>query len=292
MKILIFALLINVVHANQTLNYKPLHSCNPPYGYVDKSSVWGFVCMKGKIPYTKICNICRLEKPITEFDKNKTHNRYISKCKECRRNYLREYWSLRKDKLRDYYNKNKEKILIDRKNYRTKNREIVLAKLRENYHKKAEYYKKVRKEYVSSNRKKINDFINNKKNSNPIFKIRCNLHKRIWEAFKNGNWNKGGKSEILIGTTFIDAKNHLEKQFTEGMSWSNYGTWHIDHIIPLAIAKNEKELRALCHYTNLQPLWAKDNFSKGKKCSEEDKSALTARVIEAGKLLISHQKSI
>ncbi len=51
------------------------------------------------------------------------------------------------------------------------------------------------------------------------------------------------------------------------MSWDNhtkYG-WHIDHIIPLASAKTEEELKSLCHYTNLQPLWAKENLSKGAK---------------------------
>jgi hypothetical protein len=49
------------------------------------------------------------------------------------------------------------------------------------------------------------------------------------------------------------------------MNWDNYSFrgWHIDHIIPLTSAKNEEELIKLCHYTNLQPLWAKDNLSKG-----------------------------
>lgn len=47
------------------------------------------------------------------------------------------------------------------------------------------------------------------------------------------------------------------------MNWDNYGEWHIDHIKPLAIAKNKKEIECLFNYKNLQPLWAKDNLSKG-----------------------------
>ena len=58
----------------------------------------------------------------------------------------------------------------------------------------------------------------------------------------------------------------------EGMSWDNYGYygWHIDHIIPLSFAKTEEETYKLCHYTNLQPLWANDNLTKGKKLIQFD----------------------
>lgn len=69
----------------------------------------------------------------------------------------------------------------------------------------------------------------------------------------------------MLGCDFKTAHKHIEKQFTEGMSWDNRSEWHIDHIIPLASAKTEEELAKLCHYTNLQPLWAEDNLRKGDK---------------------------
>jgi 5-methylcytosine-specific restriction endonuclease McrA len=69
----------------------------------------------------------------------------------------------------------------------------------------------------------------------------------------------------LVGITPKELKEHLEKQFFQGMSWGNYGEWHIDHIIPLSSAKTEDEIYKLCHYTNLQPLWAEDNLRKGNK---------------------------
>lgn len=47
------------------------------------------------------------------------------------------------------------------------------------------------------------------------------------------------------------------------MNWQNQGKWHIDHIKPLASAKSVDEIYELCHYSNLQPLWAKDNYTKG-----------------------------
>jgi hypothetical protein len=49
------------------------------------------------------------------------------------------------------------------------------------------------------------------------------------------------------------------------MSWDNYGEWHVDHMMSLAMAKSKHEAEKLCHYTNLQPLWAKDNLKKGTK---------------------------
>ena len=69
----------------------------------------------------------------------------------------------------------------------------------------------------------------------------------------------------MLGVDWEVCKAHIERQFTKGMNWSNYGEFHIDHIIPLASAKTEQELKKLCHYSNLQPLWAVDNLIKSAK---------------------------
>ena len=69
----------------------------------------------------------------------------------------------------------------------------------------------------------------------------------------------------MLGCTWKELRCHMESKFTEGMSWANRNLWHIDHIIPLASAKSIEEVIKLCHYTNLQPLWAEDNLKKGAK---------------------------
>jgi len=71
----------------------------------------------------------------------------------------------------------------------------------------------------------------------------------------------------LLGCTVEELRAHLEKQFKRGMSWSNYGRWHIDHIRPCAsFDLTDPEQQRICfHYSNLQPLWAEENMRKGAK---------------------------
>jgi hypothetical protein len=80
-------------------------------------------------------------------------------------------------------------------------------------------------------------------------------------------FNRNKQSLEILGCSVEEFRNHIENKFQSGMSWENYGYygWHIDHIIPLSSAKTEKEIYELCHYTNLQPLWAKENLKKSNK---------------------------
>ena len=80
-------------------------------------------------------------------------------------------------------------------------------------------------------------------------------------------WARHNKTFIIIGCIPEYLKEHIENQFTDGMCWENYGLygWHIDHIIPLSSANTEDEIYKLCHYTNLQPLWAEENMKKSNK---------------------------
>ena len=120
--------------------------------------------------------------------------------------------------------------------------------------------------YQESRLKKIRikngDYLRNRKLNDPLFKLRCTIAGRTREAFKRKRYSKTSKYHEMLGVPYEIAFTHIERQFTKGMTWENHGKWHIDHIIPLASAETESELIQLCHYTNLQPLWAKDNLSK------------------------------
>ena len=162
-----------------------------------------------------------------------------------------------------YYEANKEKIKIGQKIYRQKNRAKILPK-------KIAYAnanKHIRRAWLDANRHKINEYNKNRLQTNIQHKIAKQLRIRLWDALR-GNV-KVGSAVKHLGCSIEEFKKYLESKFQEGMTWDNWTNdgWHIDHIKPLSsfdLTDRDQFLQA-CHYTNLQPLWAKDNFSKGDK---------------------------
>lgn len=123
-------------------------------------------------------------------------------------------------------------------------------------------------EYRKSNKEKIqaNQAAYRKRHENdPEFRLKKNLRERVRVALKG--LTKGASIMNLTGCTVQELKTHIEKQFQVGMSWDNYGTWHVDHIKPCALfnLSTFKAQLECFHYTNLQPLWALENISKGMK---------------------------
>jgi hypothetical protein len=125
------------------------------------------------------------------------------------------------------------------------------------------------KKYNKINRFKINQWRKNHKlklkqlNRKINDKISRNLRSRVRKALKG--IDKSKNTIKLLGCSIEQLKQHLESQFQPGMSWNNYGQWHIDHIRPcVSFDLNIKEEQQNCfHYINLQPLWAMDNLKKG-----------------------------
>ena len=103
--------------------------------------------------------------------------------------------------------------------------------------------------------------------TDPHFVLRKLISERIRNALRNFKANKYFSSKKLVGCNLLKLRQHLESQFTVGMSWKNQGAWHIDHIIPCASFNltNPSEQKKCFHYSNLQPLWACDNLSKSSK---------------------------
>lgn len=105
--------------------------------------------------------------------------------------------------------------------------------------------------------------------TDPWWALRNRLSARIWFALVSGKGKKAAKTQELIGCTVEQLQAHIESKFTDGMSWEKLlaGEIHIDHIKPCALfdLTNPAEQKACFHFTNLQPLWAGNNLTKGAK---------------------------
>jgi hypothetical protein len=197
---------------------------------------------------TKFCPDCNTNKPAPEFG-YKRPNKLMCRCKICQRLTKKRRWHKNnyKDSRKKWADKNKEKDLAYKKKYRDKHKAEALL------------------------------YAKTKRRVNPEYKITGNLRHRIWLSLKGGQ--KSDSTTRLLGCSIEYLKKHLESKWLDGMSWDNYGiyrvggqaTWHIDHIRPCAsFDLTDPEQQKQCfHYTNLQPLWAKDNLFKHDKYNLE-----------------------
>ena len=105
----------------------------------------------------------------------------------------------------------------------------------------------------------------------PEQKLIKSMRGRMYDIFSRGQIIKTKKTLELLGCSQKFLKEHIEKQFKDGMSWKNYGKWHIDHIIPINYFVKEcnfkltKTQKKCFNYNNLQPMWAYDNLQKGSR---------------------------
>jgi hypothetical protein len=216
----------------------------------------------------KICNKCKEEKNIFEFGiHNSTKDKLRMACKECRKTegkiYRDNNVEKRKKTIINWYNKNPEY----NQSYYINNKEKINLRNKSWYESNKEKHRENNKNWSEKNIEKVrkyhNDLIKRQRKLDPLKKLIFNVRNRISSVLKN----KNSSSFEIVGCTPVFLKEHLENQFTEGMSWDNQGQygWHIDHIVPLSSAKTNEEIYKLCHYTNLQPLWAEDNLKKSNK---------------------------
>ena len=147
------------------------------------------------------------------------------------------------------------------------------------YHKEnSNRISKLRSDYYYKNKKKLNDYRlqyeKERQSSDSLYKFSNSLSKLIRKSINKTGSKKKSKTSDILGLTPKKFREYLEDKFKDGMSWQNYGDWHIDHIIPMASAKNEFEAEILNHHLNLQPMWAEDNLKKSDSYKEEDKEEM------------------
>jgi hypothetical protein len=187
----------------------------------------------------KVCNSCGEEKNLLDFHKGKTKDGYQYKCKVCKKKYSEINVEKENNRKRTWAKNNQKKVKESKKKYYSNNKEKELFR--------------------------NNEYTNIRKKTDIIYKLACISRTRLINFLEVKKITKKNNTFNYIGCTPLFLKKYLEDQFIDGMSWDNHGKWHIDHIIPLASAETEEDIYRLSHYTNLQPLWAEDNWRKNSK---------------------------
>ena len=195
----------------------------------------------------KICSKCNIEKSLIEFSKSKAGKFGVGTvCKACKK----EYRINNKEKINHQIEKWKSKNPNYDKEWRLKNPNYSKEWQQNKNEKTKEYYK---------------EYYKNKKQQDPFYRLKCNIRTRISQTLSE--YSKSKSTLHILGVNSYDIfKQHIEAQFQEGMNWDNYGygehKWVIDHIIPISLASSEEEIYKLNHYSNLQPLWWRENMIK------------------------------
>jgi len=182
------------------------------------------------------------EKRLRKLEINKKYFQNNPEAKEKRNARRREWMKTPEQKMRKkewakrYYKKYPEKLREKRRN---------------------------KKKTPAAKKRKVIQIARKRKN-NPLFAFKDRIRNTINKCLTRCGYTKRSKSLDILGCSWDEFYKYIESKFAEGMNWNNRGMdgWHIDHIIPLAVAKTEEEIMRLNHYTNLQPLWGKENMNK------------------------------
>lgn len=200
---------------------------------------------------TKVCTKCNAEKPLSEYYVKKSGRFGVSSiCKLCVH-----------DRSKAWYLANLESVRIVQAAYRFIN---------------SDKRKVAYKNWKAINKDKTNAHSRKKRAESSKFRLNGNISAAISNSLKG---RKNGKHwEDIVGYSLKQLKAHLEKQFTKGMTWENYGKWHIDHEIPISVFNftkpEHKDFKKCWTLKNLQPLWAKDNLSKNNKIEKHFQPSL------------------
>jgi hypothetical protein len=230
--------------------------------------------------------MCQEEKILEDFtfDKGNKKDGRRASCKECCRKKNAEYIKANPDKKlesdkksyeklkekklaqkKEYYLLKKEEILLKRKEYHSNNKEKILENNRKYREANLEELRYKNKMYHRNKAAELSAKRKIRVNSTPLRQFKERIRLLTKGAFYRLKQDKRFNTHSILGADWHTVKEHFISQFKDEMTWEAFiaGEIHVDHIKPLASATTEEELVALCHYKNLQPLWALDNLKKG-----------------------------
>jgi hypothetical protein len=220
----------------------------------------------------KVCTKCGVEQELAEFWTNKHSKDGLQHvCKNCQKQYHKQQHIIYKEKhnrqSKQYHASHKKEQSEWQKKYDFDHKEEKKQYHKQHHIKHKEEINQKSKQWYQKNKIKVMQRNKIRRHTNIKYKMICYLRARLRIARKNNQ--KSGSAVRDLGCSIEFLKQYIESLFKPEMTWENYGFrgWHIDHIIPLSSfdLTNREEFLKACHYTNLQPLWAKENIQKSNK---------------------------
>ena len=157
-----------------------------------------------------------------------------------------------------HYFKNREKRLQYFSDWQKDNRDRL-----------NDYHQKWREKNIDKHREYKRNYEKNRKSNDPLYKLISNFRTAIYQVLKENNVKKNGHYFDILKYTPEQLINHLEKQFSDEMTWDNYGDWHVDHKHPISLYNikeiGDNEFMKCWSLDNLQPMWGVDNIKKSNK---------------------------
>lgn len=218
----------------------------------------------------KTCRGCGESKGEARFHADRhTRDGRASRCTDCKRAYRNSRVEQRRAYNKAWAAANPERIREKSRRWRARHPE----KVRE----QNQRYKRANPETVSFLKRdwerrnpEAARAIGARRRQNPQYRIEATIRARVHRTLTRGR--KNAPTFIMLGYSVSDLREHLERRFLPGMTWQNYGQWHIDHVRPLSSfaydSPNDPAFRNAWALTNLQPLWAADNIRKHARMPE------------------------
>lgn len=215
----------------------------------------GKACKNGHTSERKVSNGCCVE--CSYITDAKSREKIKDKIKERRSDYVdKNREKINKAKM-DWYMRNRDRELSKRRKYEKENKERISKKDREYRIRNSDRIRESRRSYYREYMRK--------RRLDPEFKMKMRIRDMLRRIRCKTGSTKLSRSEIECGYSSLDLVRRMEKLWVDGMSWENYGEWHIDHIesIKSMISRGVTDPKIINALSNLQPLWAEENLKKG-----------------------------
>jgi hypothetical protein len=203
------------------------------------------------------CSKCKETKPVSLFGKDKNKlNGYSSNCKDCNKSLVKHY---------EIDSNINAKVCVDCKIEKEivhfgrckRRKDGLMTKCKSCVNSVANMRNDTDEKRLSRN-----TYIKDKYANDHLFAIKMNYATRLRSAIRDLGLGKDKRSIEYLGTSILEFSKHLESMFKEGMTFDEREKWHLDHFIPISLAKTEEDIDKLSHFTNIRPLWVYENLNK------------------------------